>query len=332
MIDTATIFTFIENDFVDELCRGLISYGNYYSKNRIYNRKRYSEIYYSYTGLMYLGIIEVRIFKRSFYCEKSFVEMKIRLNRLYESGYCWEVIRYENIKKALENLQRYMKIINGYATRNILPNLNRWHVKRVDYAIDVKCDNKEEVYQIFKAAFEPTGLKKKDYPTSCYMVGKGVNINFYDKSAQLENSGVFHLDSERNVFRFEVQVKKIKIYEVGRKLGAYTLKMFCTQEAFKQIYARYYEKTLGLLDFYSFRCAIKRIEERVCSTKRKNYLLAHIKTIQKMGYFYWYSINTKAQKNRFKKSMAELGMSWIMFESDSVDTIENKVTKILDEF
>lgn len=332
MIDTATIFTFIENDFVDELCRGLISYGNYYSENRIYNRKRHSDIYYSYTGLMYLGITEVRIFKRSFYCEKSFVEMKIRLNRLYESGYCWEVIRYENIKKALDNLQRYMKIINGYAERNILPNLNRWYVKRIDYAIDIRCDNKEEIYQIFKATSEPTGLKIKDYPTSCYMVGKGVNINFYDKSAQLENSGVFHLDSESNVFRFEVQVKKIKVYEVGRKLGAHTLSVFCTQDVFKKIYIMYYEKILGLLDFYSFECAIKRIEERVCSTKRKNYLLAHVKVIKKMGYFYWYSINTKAQKNRFKKCMAELGMSWIMFESDSVDIIENKVAKILEEF
>lgn len=328
MVDTAYLCTYIDSEYIGELMSGLQEYGKYYSKNTIFVENEGNDYYYCFTGLAYLGFSKIKIFKRNKYENRSFVEIKIRLRRLVEPGFCWEVIEVKCIKSALKNLQRYIKIINNYSSCNVLPKLSKWKLRRIDYAIDVQIDQKKEFYDIFKAVNVSKGLKAYNYATSCYLVGKMINVNFYDKSEWLKDKKIFHLSNESNIFRFEIQVKRRKIDKVWRYHDiAPILRNYCTIDIFKDLFLAYYSKIISTKDFHSFENAKIIILNQKISLKRSNYLLKCIEEIRSKGYGWWYVHKTRAQKKRFKQYMAELNMSWILFESDNVNIIENEVMK-----
>lgn len=256
MIDTAYICAYINNELISKLINGLKEYGKYYSKNAVYVENEGNDYYYCFTGLAYLGFSKIKVFKRNRYEARSFVEIKLRLRRLIEPGFCWEVIKVNCIKAALKNLQRYMKIINNYSGCDVLPKLGKWILRRIDYAVDVQIDHKNELYNIFKAVNVPKGLKAYDYKTSCYLIGKMINVNFYDKSEWLKAKQIFYLNNESNIFRFEIQVKRRKIDKLSRYYDiAPNLKNYCDLDRFKDLFLAYYSKIISINDFYSFKHA-----------------------------------------------------------------------------
>lgn len=329
MLDTATIYCFIDNSDVDKLLNAIRDYGRYYSDERIHCDKRNGSYCYCYTGLVYFGISKIYVFRRNQYLKNSFVEIKVRFKRLNEYGYCWEVAEYNEVKGALENLNKHLMRINATAKKDLLPKLKYWEVKRVDFAVDVSIASKREFYQILNGAKCPNGFFNENYVGSCYMKGDMLNVNFYDKGKFLEDKNIYHLRQEKNTFRFEFQVKRKKIKKMIDKNKACNLYNVCTKELLNSFFKKYYSEIVGTHDFVSFK-RIRNLIRQNFTHKTKTYLLKNVSYIKRRGYSSWYDGISKDQFKRVKKYFEELGVSWIFFDSNEIKFIKNEVSEMFD--
>lgn len=95
-------------------------------------------------------------------------------------------------------------------------------LNRIDYKADIVTEYKEVYIKLMKK----TVLKYKSltqnskYKTSIYFNSKSANINIYDKEQELKDKGnEVLLSAYKDIIRFEVQLKRDKLYYMERRYG-----------------------------------------------------------------------------------------------------------------
>lgn len=95
-------------------------------------------------------------------------------------------------------------------------------LNRIDYKIDYYTEQKDLYLKLLKKAnLEYRYLKEKDYNSSVYLVSGSRNVNIYDKEQYCidKDKDREYTEQYRNCLRYEVQVKRDKIYYNKRSWG-----------------------------------------------------------------------------------------------------------------
>jgi len=252
--------------------------------------------------------------------------VKIRLNpvRLLNKTNPNDLFKEPDI---LEFNQKFTELVQSIYIG--LPQFVEWKVEEIHYAVNIitpnvklyvklfqKCNKPNKYYRDFKPKSPSTG-KQKQIKNSLYLITKNLNINFYDKQAEViaKGSDPQHIDSAKNILRIEVQCKKGKISYLKQHDNDITTTQlfdFLPKELSQQILLSYYDKTIGSGDFYSLNHAKKIINEQSGITKSmKNKLASHLKFINNFTNIWEAkkSFNNNPLFNKYVKQLKELNIN-----------------------
>lgn len=97
-------------------------------------------------------------------------------------------------------------------------------LNRVDYKVDIITPHKNTYIKLLKKASNNYRALKQysKYKTSVYYNSKSMNINIYDKEQELldtDRAYLVDINKYKNMIRFEVQLKRNKLYYLLQKKG-----------------------------------------------------------------------------------------------------------------
>ncbi|WP_139355005.1 hypothetical protein, partial [Clostridium acetobutylicum] len=148
-----------------------------------------------------------------YYSFFNVLHTKINLNELLNK----DVITDQDYNAVLKEYQNQFYDIFKYT--NALEQLNR-----IDFKCDVITDYKTLYIKLLKKSSDNYKSLKQysKYKSSVYYNSKSMNINIYDKLEQLINTGqdkLIDISKYKNMLRFEVQLKRNKLYYLERTCG-----------------------------------------------------------------------------------------------------------------
>ena len=133
----------------------------------------------------------------------------------------------------------------------LLPKLNAWQVRRIDYAFDIETPFVNDYIYIFKKGYIPKGFKvKKYYGTSFHITSNSCNYNFYNKTDELSSKYNIHIS--KNILRLEVQCKADKIRKLIKEynLADDNISSLWNESIAKNVIAEAINRVIGTYDFY----------------------------------------------------------------------------------
>ena len=122
----------------------------------------------------------------------------------------------------------YKQFENAYNKRiyqlfNFIYPLELQKLNRIDYKIDYYTEHKDIYIKLLqKTTKEYNHLKrKKNYNSSLYLSSKSRNINIYDREQYCidKHKSIDEIEKYKNIIRYEVQIKKNKIYNNLKNWG-----------------------------------------------------------------------------------------------------------------
>lgn len=128
----------------------------------------------------------------------------------------------------------------------------KFHLTRCDYCIDVPTSSNEELKEIFNllqlhhSQFKYIRVNHI-YDNSRYLCtpNSSININIYDKFAQILNTYGYEDERFRNVLRVELQLKKNKIQKLYHKSNIQRdVRKYWSKEMLQKLYIDYLEEYL----------------------------------------------------------------------------------------
>ena len=167
-------------------------------------------------------------------------------------------------------------------------------VCRIDYYVDLKLNNEEEVNEILfllhKYSTKYKYMKqKKVYKTSIHLTTKNgsYNINFYDKYKQLQDTLGIEDERFKNTIRFELQIKSRKI----KKLEKYQniqrdIKNYFSKSLMEQLYFKTLENYFYKGDYVTLSEGINIIKKSNYTQTIKLNLIKFLKVVNILGITY----------------------------------------------
>ena len=161
-----------------------------------------------------------------------------------------EVIKEDDLEQIYKRFKEVKnKIFIG------LPSLENWEINRVDYATNIHTEYVKEYIKLFQRADKPSSFKeiyctkshrRKQLEGSFYLYNKSIAINFYD-----------------NLLWLEVQCNKSKTNNIKYKKGfdINHVKNYLKMNLSKEYIYYYYDKTIGLGDYYKLSKAIEIVKD-----------------------------------------------------------------------
>lgn len=143
---------------------------------------------------------------------------------------------------------------------NLLPTLNGWLVRRIDYAVDIVTPFVNEYTAIFNKGYIPKGFSLKEYyNTSFHIKSDACNYNFYNKTEELAIKHNIHL--AKNILRLEVQCKIEKIRKLinNYPLLNNNLISLWNETIAKNVIAKAVKRVIGTYDFFPLNILIDKI-------------------------------------------------------------------------
>ncbi len=270
MVDTMTIYNEFKNykeytetkDTLDNYIKG-------FNKNQSLHWERNKYITYVFASY---GIEEL-YFKQNI---RYRIYIKLRPKLMIEQMNYNDVLRAYDIPALYIKFREYMNKIN----LTILSDLNKWKVKRIDYAVDVIVRQKDiPIYiRLFKKGNIPDVLLNNDKTiehwnadNNLYLSGTSYRINFYDryttvKRKQAKKNKSFHnVNSLYEVFRFEVQVRNIDIsgLKKSKLIHKNCVSDFLNPELCKYFVLKNYNMLIGKGDYYSYYMALLKCKSDI---------------------------------------------------------------------
>ena len=210
---------------------------------------------------------------------------------------------YDDMETGIENFNNEAKSISP-----ILKDFHYYYLKRVDYCINFALNelapgcNYEQIMKLIKRAdipphyeeweeYDYTAHRTKSKKSSFYLINNSVNINCYSKYMELlersqkyENRGYSQitpemLDKAKDIIRFEVQCKYLKMYALNRSAEeagnrkANKYEILLTNEICSEIISDYYKRTIGRCDWYAMRKAIRTIKSMNFNSQKEKRLI-----------------------------------------------------------
>ena len=243
-----------------------------------------------------------------------------------------EVIKQEHIEEVKKIFVEEMHRIHPS-----LPRLENWIVNRIDYAININTPYVEEYIKLFQRADKPRGFKelycsksktRKQREGSFYIFNDSVGINFYNKEHERLSQN-FNKDGAKDLLRLEVQCKKPKTNTLKAKydFDSRHLSHYLSQEVSYQQLEYYYNKTIGVGDYYKLSEAIKKVLKSNYTAKTKEKLMNVLRAVNKCRSI-WKAREESQYKssyfNRYLKQIRALGINPVTIPGRwNIDKLEN---------
>lgn len=154
----------------------------------------------------------------------------------------------------------------------LLPNLNDWLVRRIDYAFDIKTPNVDHYISIFNKGYIPKSFSLKTYyNTSFHIKSDACNYNFYNKTKELSSKHNIHINS--NVLRLEVQCKTDKIRKLIKHydLHSNNISLLWNESIAKEVITEAVTRVIGTYDFYPLNVLHDKIYNSILPKAYKHY-------------------------------------------------------------
>lgn len=252
------------------------------------NKTEYTTCYLKNIGFHKITLKKFNIKKQY---KEPFRSISIQLNpiRLIE--------KHDNTRLTTENDIEEISIKFNEIIKGINPLLNdfyKWNTERIDYTVDLKVDNVSTYIKLFQRADKPYNFKehyveganeRKQQEGSFYLESKSLNVNFYDKEYQQRKEGYSDADiiNAKDKLRFEVQVKKAKVYNLkySNEFKTRELYNYLKVDIARDLILDYYYKTIGHGNYYKLDKAIKIIDNSDYTVRCKNKLKDILRLINK---------------------------------------------------
>jgi hypothetical protein len=234
------------------------------------------------------------------------------------------------------DLKKLIELFNQEAKRisPILRDFGSYSLNRIDYCInfdleELRINSFPEVYMPFirqgdipysyteYSEYDDKSHRKKSDPDSFYLSNGSVDINCYDKHAQLrkkykDNPNV-NFDMARYLIRFEIQCKYSKIQYLQKPIKDIEnfeekVRILLSDEVCTNQVTKYYSKTIGKGDYFTLNAARNKIISMNDSRNRRDRLIRDLEFVnQARGISKAKSLLTGHRLEDFKTSIKELG-------------------------
>lgn len=224
----------------------------------------------------------------------------------------------------------------------LLKKFEHYSINRIDYCLNFYVNellpncNTEQIMRLIKRGNIPSSFtewteydaishRTKSRPNSFYIMNSSVTINCYDKHSQLQIRSLTNtknnlstlsqvtLDSAKGIIRFEVQCKYHKIYALIHKsclMENDNLNKpinLLSKEVCYEIISHYFNKTIGLGNWYTLHNAIGHILAQGFNRQKEERLITALRTVNKYrSIAKAKSMCPEAELRSFKATLKEL--------------------------
>lgn len=163
-----------------------------------------------YNNLIYTWQYKQLVFQ--YFQEFNILLTKVNLNKLINKDIITDT-DYQEVNEMIHN--QFYEVFNF----TDITTLNR-----IDFKQDIVTDHKDLYIKLLKKCSNNYRYLKQynKYKTSVYYNSKSTNINIYDKEQELIDTDINHItdiNKYKNVIRFEVQMKRNKLYYIEHTEG-----------------------------------------------------------------------------------------------------------------
>ena len=182
-----------------------------------------------------------------------FIELVVNCPKLIYNGNETKLAQADDYNTLEEKFNCIIQHLNNdvFSTQ-LLPKLNEWLVRRIDYAIDIDTPYVNDYISILKKGYIPKNFSiKKYYDTSFHIESKSCVYNFYNKTEELAVKYNIHIN--KNILRLEVQCKADKIRKIIKnyKLSNNNICSLWNESIAKSVIAEAINRIVGVNDFFS---------------------------------------------------------------------------------
>lgn len=210
------------------------------------------------------GFLEIAFHREHSEYPKYFFKIRLQPIRL--------IFKHEYIKLATSSDFHYVEIFFNNHMDLWFPDfedflhLDNWKLNRIDYAVNYYTKNIDLLMKILHKGKIPNGFQYRDFNDSLYLTSDAVNINFYDKFAQLKNKPYVDfsvLPKAENILRFEVQCKSDEIYRLKKdlQLDDLSISTFWNPQIAARVILNRIFSIIGSQDFVPIDIAKSKIQE-----------------------------------------------------------------------
>ncbi len=180
---------------------------------------------YLTTAFSKFGVLQIALSRTKYHCTCNLLLQPIRF---LSPGSHLLLSTANDYPEIIRLLNSFLDLINQAAGYIILPHIEWWHVRRIDYAVDIETPYVNEYLNIFRAGIIPAGFKDPEpYYSSFYLKSKHGNLNFYNKLLQVkEKHGMSDEDIiqelgylPKGLLRIESQCNNRHIHYLKKHLG-----------------------------------------------------------------------------------------------------------------
>ena len=268
MIDTIDVFCEFPNRYLYNVC-----YTGVDLLARTYGQALHKEgekDFYFTTAFASRGILRIG-FKTTKY--RLVCHILLQPARCVHPGTNILLAQESDFGGVFKKMDAFFDSINKKCGNTVLPPLRAWHVKRIDYAVNLETDYATEYIRLFYAGAIPKGYKMPErYEHSFYLVSKGGNINFYDKMQQLkdvhrcteEDIASELRDNPVGILRLEVQCREKHIQHLKERyrLPDTSLPYFWNADMAAHEICGKIAAVIGKKDFFSYEICERRLSLR----------------------------------------------------------------------
>ena len=251
-------------------------------------------------GMTYFGISDKGILIKFFIIKKKkyytyMVTYRISARRVMENHNfvgLFDTNRYDELEKEVNKLLKEQS--------KHLPKLKVCNLRRIDFCVNAKLDNQEQVkayIKTMKRANVPAKLelyeeydrvsKRKKPMKDDFTVWASdyVAISIYNKYAEMkkQKKGVFpesEVKRSKNIVRMEIRCMEGKVQALKKKFGVDTIRQFMRSgdEIGEYLFHYYLKKITGTGDLYTLKNTLKRIDMSGYKAEKKELLKEFVET------------------------------------------------------
>ncbi|WP_019911542.1 hypothetical protein [Paenibacillus sp. HW567] len=248
-----------------------------------------------------------------------------------------------------EAFDRRLRTIFGNLSE-ALPTFNHWNCKRIDLCTDLVIENVDEYTQLFQHSRTPNRhfTLHNEFVGSAYYTSRSLIVNIYNKENETEKRlknehttiRIEHLEEARNILRIEIQCRGNKINYIKRKEGLpdKRIEHFLNAQLAESILLTYFDRSVGLGDFYSLSYARRRVRQLVRQKRTQDNLIGMLRLVKDAG-----SVDAAKEQfmltaskevfNRRVKALGNLGINPVTIPSDwGINQLPNPRQSLLDYF
>lgn len=264
MIDTMMIKLELDKEVFSKLFDFVNDFLEAYDLGKLWFNKNVER--YVTTKLAKHGFLEIIFHKTKF---KWYLEVKLQPIRLLRENEMVELCRFEDYYLVEFGFNEFWSdVINSEATLPDFMHFANWKVSRIDYAFQFQTPHLQTYLDLLQCGRINKYFTKHDYETSVYTTANTVNLNFYDKYAQLKGKTYLKnsdIESAKNLLRLEVQCKSDYLQKLKKKfeLDKMNVREFWNVNIAEHVLTYRIKTLVGELDFYRFDVANKKLGEHI---------------------------------------------------------------------